>query len=235
MVFRLCLLIGYYVVFAGVIPLFLKHGLSLPSEWLRKMHHIAFTMSIFVYLNLFSVWYEAVIAIFILMVLFFVALSIVEPFSLYKKTFPERKAGDFKRQLIAAQFSLAALLFVFWGLLGPDWIYVAVVAAMVWGFGDAAAALVGKSIGRRKIHHRWVEGSKTLEGTMSMLVVAAFAIFFTILIYAGKPWYTGLTVALVVAPVSAGVELVSKNGSDTLTVPLTAAILTLALMTLLSV
>lgn len=103
---------------------------------------------------------------------------------------------------------------------------------MAWGFGDAAAALVGKAFGRKRIPHRWIEGSKTIEGTHAMLVIAGLAIFLTLLIYAGQPWYVSLAVALLVAPLCAVVELFSHRGMDTVTVPITTGLAVLCLMTL---
>lgn len=231
----ICILIAYYVVFVGLVTFLLKTYLRLPFEWVRKMLHIGYTMSIFLYLRLFGTWYAAIFALVILALLFYIGLAIAERFLSCKKLLPERKNGDFRRQLLLAQLSLAILIFLFWGILGTNWIYVPVVAVMVWGFGDAAAALVGKTFGQRKLKHPWIEGTKTLEGTSAMLVIVGLAIFFTLMIYAGKPWYASFTVALFVAPISAVVELFSKKGSDTLTVPLSTAILTLALMASFSI
>jgi phytol kinase len=116
------------------------------------------------------------------------------------------------------------LIFVFWGVLGTEWKYIAVVAVMAWGFGDAAAALVGKNFGRRRILHPQIEGTKTMEGTHAMYVTAGLAIFFTLLIYAGQPWYVSLDGRAAGAPVSAVVELFSNRGIDTLTVPISTGL-----------
>ena len=126
------------------------------------------------------------------------------------------------------------MIFVFWGLLGTEWKYIAVVAVMAWGFGDAAAALIGKNFGRRRILHPRIEGTKTMEGTQAMFVTAGLAIFFTFLIYAGQPWLVSLAVALLVAPVCAVVELFSNRGMDTLTVPISTGLAVLSLMSLFS-
>lgn len=67
-----------------------------------------------------------------------------------------------------------------------------------------------------------------------MFVVAGLAIFFTLLVYAGQSWQVSLAVATIVAPVSATVELFSRRGLDTLTVPLAAAFTILSLMFLFS-
>ena len=105
---------------------------------------------------------------------------------------------------------------------------------MAWGFGDAAAALVGKAFGRRPILHPRIEGKKTVEGTVAMFVVAGLTIFLTLLIYAGQSCRVSLGVALLVAPVSAAVELFSPRGMDTLTVPLSTAFAILPLMSILA-
>jgi dolichol kinase len=191
-------------------------------------------MSIFLLLKLFSSWYIAVLAAFMLVVLAYPALALAERFPFYKRAVVEREGGELRRQLIIVQLSITSLISIFWGVLGVDWQYVAVVAVMAWGFGDAAAALVGKAFGRRHILHKWIEGAKTVEGTLAMLVVAGLAVFFTLLIYAGQSWYVSLTDALLVAPVCAIVELFSHRGYDTLTVPLSAALPTFALMSLFS-
>jgi dolichol kinase len=101
---------------------------------------------------------------------------------------------------------------------------------MAWGLGDAAAALVGKAIGRRRIRHPRIQGTKTFEGTLAMYITAGLTIFLTLLIDASQSWYVSLTVAALVAPVCAVVELFSSHGMDTLTVPLSTAFAILPLM-----
>jgi phytol kinase len=221
-----------YFVFAALLALLIKTRLKMPSELFRKMLHLVITFSILPLLKLFSTWYAAVLAAFLLVLIMYPILTLVERSSFYKQFAPEREGGEFKRSLIIVQLSFSILITVFWGLLGIDYHYIAVVAVMAWGFGDAAAALVGKAFGRRRIRNRRVEGAKTVEGTHAMLIVAGLAIFFTLLIYAGQPWYVSLIIATLVAPVCAVVELFSSRGMDTLTVPLATAFTTLSLVKL---
>lgn len=227
------LFIGYFVV-AALTALSIKTCFKVPLELFRKMLHIVITMSILPLLYLFSDWYMAIIAAFLLVLIMYPILALAERTSVFKRFAPERTSGEFKRSLVIVQLSFAILIFVFWGILGIDWQYVAVVSVMAWGFGDAAAALVGKTFGRRRISHRRIEGAKTVEGTQAMFAVAWLAIFFSLLLYAGQPWFTCLAVATLVAPVCAVVELFSSRGMDTLTVPLSAAFAILPLMSLLS-
>ncbi|MBN1428468.1 MAG: phosphatidate cytidylyltransferase [Anaerolineae bacterium] len=227
------LFIGYFVV-AALLALLFKARLKVPFEVFRKMLHLVITLSILPLSRLFSTWYVAVLAAFLLVLIMYPVLALVENTTIFKRFAPERAGGEFKRSLIIVQLSFAILIAVFWGMLGMDRRYIVVVAVMAWGFGDAAAALVGKAFGRRRILHPRIEGRKTVEGTLAMFVVAGLAIFLTLLIYAGQTWYVSLTVATCVAPVCAAVELFSDRGMDTLTVPLSAAFAILPLMSLFS-
>jgi phytol kinase len=227
------LYIGFLIVI-GLPTLLLKASFNVPFEVMRKMYHLVITLSIFPLVKLFSTWYMAVLAAFMLVLIAYPLLRLVENSSLYKRIAVERQGGEFKRSLIIVQVSIAFMIFVFWGLLGTEWKYVAVVAVMAWGLGDAAAALVGKNFGRRRILHPRIEGTKTMEGTQAMFVTAGLAIFFTFLIYAGQPWQVSLAIALLVAPVCAIVELFSNRGMDTLTVPISTGLAVLLLMSLFS-
>jgi len=221
-----------YFVVAALLALLVKRYIKVPSEMFRKMLHLIITMSILPLLKLFSAWYMAVLAAFLLVLIIYPVLKLVEKTTFYRDFAPERTGGEFKNSLVIVQLSFMLLITVFWGLLGIDYHYIAVVAVMAWGFGDAAAALVGKAIGRRRIRNRRIEGAKTVEGTHAMLVVAGLAIFLTLLIYAGQPWYVSLAIAAFVAPVCAVVELFSSRGMDTLTVPMATAFSVLSLVSL---
>ena len=107
------------------------------------------------------------------------------------------------------------------------------VAVLAWGYGDASAALVGKLYGRHYLEHRFIEGKKTIEGTLVMFAVSALTIFVTTTIFAGLSLQICLLVALGVAPVCAIVELFSRSGSDTITVPCSAAFATFMIMSIL--
>jgi dolichol kinase len=138
--------------------------------------------------------------------------------------FNQREKGEVRKSLILAFFMMALLILVFWGWLGEHWKYIIIVSVMAWGYGDAAAALVGKALGRNHIRHPWVEGTKTREGTIAMYVVSTVIIFFILMLYSALPWFACLAGALLVAPICSVVELISRNGLDNVTVPLATAV-----------
>ncbi len=225
------LYIGYLLAL-GVPAILLKVRFNVPFEIIRKVYHMVITLSIFPLVTFFHTWYVAALSALLLALIIYPLLAWAERASFYQRIAVERSGGEFKTSLIIVQVSMALMISVFWGLLGAQWKYVAVVAVMAWGFGDAAAALVGKTFGRRKIRHPRIEGTKTMEGTQAMYVTAGLAIFFTMLIYGGQPWLMSLAVALLVAPVCAIIELFSKRGMDTLTVPISTGIAVLSWMAL---
>lgn len=231
------ILIAYYLIICAAFPALLKAFTSIPNEVARKIHHIAYSLSIFILVHQFTHWYAAIGAASFLIVIGYPTLYVIESSSFYKKHFVDRtkKGGELRRQLLYVQLSFALLIFFFWGLLGASWIYIVLVSVMAWGFGDAAAALVGKFFGRNCFVHRWIEGAKTLEGTIAMIIVAAIAIFITLLAHGEHPWYFAFISSLLVAPVCGVVELFSRKGVDTLTVPLSAASLLFPLAYLFSI
>ena len=225
--------LGLYFAFIaalGLPAILMKVLFNLPFEWVRKMYHMVITLSVLPLVFFFNHWYMAVLAVAMLIVIAYPLLALVENTAAYRRIAVERKGGEFKSSLIIVQASIALMLFVFWGWLGEEWKYVIVAAVLAWGFGDAAAALIGKKFGQRRIRHARIEGPKTVEGTQAMYVTAGLAIFLTLLTYAGLPWLTSLAVALLAAPVSAAVELFTNRGLDTLTVPITTGVAVLGLM-----
>lgn len=220
------ILFGYYLIVCVLIPTPLKYWTRIPSELVRKFQHIGYSMSVFLLLRLFSTWYHAIGASLVLVIVGYPTLLLFEKTRWYSRAFADRRSagGEFRRSLLSVQATFAVLIALLWGLLGVRWAPVVGVAVTGWGFGDAAAALVGKAWGRRHVLLRWVDRAKTYEGTAAMVAVCAAAFFLTLLFYVGLPWYQSLVIALVVSPLCALVELMTRRGLDTITVPLTAAL-----------
>jgi len=219
------ILLAYYLIFAAILPTLLKTRLGVSTELVRKIQHVTYSLSIFLLLELFSAWYIAIAAAFLLVIIAYPFLLILEKTAWYRRTFVDRtkKGGELRKQLIYVQLSFALLIAIFWGIFGFDWRYIIAVSIMAWGFGDAAAALIGKAFGQRKILHYLIDVGKTFEGTLAMAAFAALAIFITLISYGGQSWYVSLVIALLVAPLCGFIELFSRRGIDTLTVPLLAA------------
>ncbi len=214
---------GYFAI-VGVPVVLLKLRANLPFEISRKLFHIVITLAIFPLVIAFQNWYSSVLTIFLFLLIVYPILSRVERSRVFDRVAVERHPGEFKKSLLVVQLSMALVIILFWGIVGAAWKYIAIIAVLTWGLGDAAAALVGKKLGRRQIKHHRIQGKKTFEGTLAMYLTAALTMFLSLLIYPGYPWYIGLPIALLVAPISAVIELFTNGGMDTLSVPISTGI-----------
>ncbi len=213
-------LIGYFV--AVILCLFLlKKICVMPREVFRKTLHIFAVMSILVVLAACDAWQAALFTVLAFAVIVFPVLLLLERLPIYGRILPERKPGEIKKSLVLYFIMMGILIAIFWGWLGAQWKFIILITMMAWGFGDAAAALIGKAFGRHPVKHRWADGKKTAEGTISMWVVSGAVIFIVSALCSIAPWYICLLISALVAPVCALVELFSKGGMDTLTVPVT--------------
>ena len=125
-------------------------------------------------------------------------------------------------------FMFAAVIAVAWGVFGN--VVAAAASILMWGEGDAVAALVGIPFGRHKIMFRPVSGRKSWEGSCSMLVVAFLTGFGLLWLYFGYPPAQAAGAAAVGAFLGTVVELLSPSEWDTVTVPV--AILAVMLLML---
>lgn len=228
-------LFAYYILVVGLVPVLLLSLTPIPRELARKFHHIFYGLSIFILLEGFRTWYLAVLAAATLIVVAYPALRFLERQPYFERSFAVRKGdpGDFRRQMTHVQLTFAVLLAVTWGLLGAEHSYLAAAAVMAWTFGDAAAALFGKAFGKNKIDHELVDAGKTHEGSGAMTAFAFAALFLTLWLYGGVPWWASGIAAIVVAPFATAIEAISPEGSDTITVPIASAAALYPLLSLL--
>lgn len=215
--------IGYYLILASLLVVIRSYS-NIKQELFRKILHLVCFMSILVLLYAFETWHLAALVALGFAIVVYPAIAFIERYPKLMAIFNERHNGEIKSSLMLVFFMMASLIAVFWGWQGEEWKFIIVIAVLAWGFGDAAAALVGKSYGKRKISHPWVDNKKTVEGTLAMFFTACFTVMVTLMIYTQLPWYICLIIGVVIAPTSALVELVSHRGVDTITVPYATAI-----------
>jgi len=92
----------------------------------------------------------------------------------------------------------------------------AVVALIVLGVGDPAAAIIGRRYGRTKLVH-----GRTLEGTAAFATVAAVAAFaFLTIVHPEITVVSALVASILGAVAGAVTELATKRLDDNLTIPL---------------
>lgn len=221
------ILFAYFVV--AIITALAFRRLVLPTEVFRKILHMILLCSVFVWVYAFNTWWISAIGTMVFVVMVFPILAIAEcKLKTYSELLTERKPGEIKRSLIAAFSMFAVLICVCWGLLGQK--YLVIASVLAWGLGDAAAALIGKHFGKHHIEGKLVEGRKSVEGTVAMFAVSFAAVLVVLIVHGSLKWYGAVLTAVITAAVSAVVELYTRNGMDTITCPLAAAAVLIAMI-----
>ena len=214
--------IKYFLVYmfslAGVVFLINKI-FALPKELFRKLLHFIAFSSVIVMIYAAKNWISAsLVPVFIIM-LMYPGLSLAEKDKRFTELVVERRKGELKSSLLQLFGTIALIITISWGFLGHK--ELAVAAILMWGFGDAAAALIGKRFGKHKVlRFRHVDHKKSWEGTAAMSIVAfAFGIA-SLMIIGNIPIVYCVIAVIIAAPLAAITELVTKNGYDTVTVPI---------------
>lgn len=222
------ILISYFIVCATG-ALLLRRFVKVPKEVFRKTLHLILLGSLLVFVYAFNSWWVSVLANIVLIALLFPVLTFAERrITCYSELLTERKNGEIKSSLVIVFGMYAAIIAICWGWLYQQWLVLACVYA--WGFGDAAAALIGKRYGKHGLEGRFIEGRKSVEGTLAMFVVSFFSVLVILLANGKVEWYGYAPIAALTAAVCAAVELYTPNGMDTLTCPFAAAVVILPLV-----
>ena len=210
----------YIVPFAAAL-IVVHFTLRIPREVFRKMLHVAAFTSTPVIMWLAGDWRVATTVLLAFGVVVWPLLAAVEGQPWYDGLFVQRRLHEVRRSLLLMFWGSAALVALCWGAFGrPD---VAATSILMWGFGDAAAALVGKRWGRHHTGLPLADPAKTWEGSGAMCAVS-FAVGTVLLLAFVTAGVAGCAVrAAVAAVVGAYVELITCKGYDTVTVPFAIA------------
>lgn len=192
-------------------------------ELTRKVIHIGAGMWVFGVLLLFDRWQFGILPF---------ATFIVINYLLYRyRAIGAMDTEDSSPGTIYFAISVTLLFGLLWRPDGPvDRVPIAAAGVMAMTWGDALAALIGKRFGQHRYHV--AQSDRTLEGSATMFVASAIAIFLVLLLLPGSflsplsiPLSVGrsLLAALVSALGATIVEAVSPHGTDNLSVPLVAA------------
>lgn len=200
---------------------------KVPSFVFRKLLHIVAFTCFTVMMLLAESWLAVALTSVIIALVIYPMLAAFEGKSWYAKLFVEKSPGEIKKSLLMLFFMFAAVIAVAWGLLGKP--YIASAAILMWGTGDAAAALVGIPFGKHKIGFPPINGRKSWEGTAAMFIVSFLAGYLLLCLWGGYPFGI-VPVVLLGALVGAAAELFSSSEWDTVTVP--TAVLTVLLLLL---
>ena len=223
----LMMLVLYFIIMASM-AFILRKLIQIPDELYRKLLHCILLGSLLIWTYAFNTWYLSVLSAIGFAVILYPVLIVAGRIKTISQFLIERKSGEFKRSLLVAFFMYGLITTVCWGWLGDKLLGLCSIYA--WGFGDAAAALVGKRFGKHGIQGKHIEGRKSLEGTLAMFSVSFVCVLLLLHYRGGLEWFAYLTIATMTASVSAIVELYSLDGMDTITCPVAAMVILLTMV-----
>lgn len=224
---------GIILLYAAVLAfaaLLFRRFTHIKDELFRKMLHMILIIAMMFWPYVFEHWYAAALTSLAFIVLFYSLFAILGRFIDYTEFLTERKKGEFGTSIVLVFIMYTIVIAVCWGWRGERLLTIATVSA--WGYGDAAAALIGKRFGRHFIDGKHIEGRKSVEGSLAMFCTSFICLFTVFLIRGGMAWYGYLLTALITAFAVTVVELYSLRGSDTITCPFAAMAVILPLVRL---
>jgi phytol kinase len=211
-----------YAVTLLLIAEVLQRVVNIKPDITRKIVHIGAGMWIFGVLALFETWQVGIIPF---------ASFILVNFILYRyKVVRALDASNSSPGTVYFATSVTLLFAAFWRPHQFDQVSIAVAGLMVMTWGDALAALIGKSYGKNK--YQFGQSIKSLEGSLVMFIVSVTVVFL-VLIFLPKSLLSVNSLEweiwrLIIASLASGVvatlvEAISPHGTDNLTVPLVSA------------
>lgn len=203
---------------------------KIPDELFRKILHCILLVSYIPFAFAFQTWWRSVLLTVILEILIYPILSLAEHLPMFSSFVNERKGGEFKHSLLLAFTMLAVCNTICWGLLGDK--YLGIACMYAWGVGDAFAALIGKKFGKHKIAWKYADHHKSLEGSAAMFVTSSAAVACVLLAHNHLTLPAYVVIPIAGAATATVVELVSKDGYDTVLCPAAAMAVMIPLMAL---
>ena len=212
----LAVLISFICVFAVLgLAEGLRRAFHLEAEFTRKVVHIGVGMWSWGTAALFENKWLAIIPP--------AAFVVVNYLSYRRGLFQAMESAD-RTNLGTVYFpiSFVALILLFFSLGGPaaKGLFVASLMPMTWG--DAFAAIIGRTLGRHK--YTLFKTTRSWEGTLAMLVLSFVSVWAALLVFHSfnvsniELPYTAL-IALITALIATVVEAISPWGLDNLLVP----------------
>ena len=204
----------------------IRFVIKVPDYVFRKLMHIVAFVCFSVMIINAENWQAAALTSLIMAAVIYPALALLENEKWYGGYFVQKSPGEIKRSMLMLFLMFAAVIAVAWGVFGKP--YLAAAAILMWGMGDAFAALVGIPFGRHNIKTKF--GEKSWEGTLAMFAAAFLSGALMLYFFGGFDITRSLLIALPAAVVGAVTELYSPSEWDTVTVPAAVLIVLLLLV-----
>ena len=220
-----------YLLPMAVIMLTVRKFLKIPDELFRKILHFILLGAYFVVLFAFDTWWISVCFVVSLIVILYPILALAEKLPFFSSFVNERKKGEFKSSMVLALLTMVLSISVCWGIFDDRLLTLGCV--YTWGVGDAFAAVIGKQFGKHKVKLPLADPRKSWEGSAAMFLSAVLSLMIILLVRGGLSVGSCLLVSLVAAAATTYMELITKDGLDTITCPVVAMTVIIPLIKIL--
>ncbi len=220
-------ILAAYILQCLIVLLPIRCFTRVPPFVYRKLLHITAFSCVTIMILTAGTWQSAALASVVVAAALYPVLRLLENEPWFANLFVQKKPGEIRRSLLMLFLMFAAVTAATWGVFGKP--FLGASAILMWGTGDAAAALVGIPLGKHKVKLKPADGRKSWEGSAAMLAFA-FTCGFCVLYFGSKmPISISLPTALTAAVFGAATELFSPSEWDTVTVPTVIAAVLLLL------
>ena len=205
------------IVPCALILVILDRSVKVPRFIFRKLMHTVAFSSVCVMLCRAESWEAVSITMVLAAAASWPVLSALEKTSWYSPLLTEKSPGEVRKSLAMFFVLIACLAALSWGVLKDR--FSPVTAVLMWGTGDAAAALLGIPFGKHKVRFGASAGKKSREGSFAMLAVSFIFGCASLCIIHGQDLSKALIPAFTAALAGTAAELFSPGELDTVTVP----------------
>ena len=225
----LCFMDYVKILIPAALVLLCAHLLfRIPKYIFRKMLHVVAFSSSAVIVYYAPDWLCASLTLTVFALIVYPILALAEQWKGYSDLLTQKKNGEVKLSLLQLFLSNAVLIALCGGLFGRA--EIAVTAILMWGVGDAAAALVGIPYGKHKINLPFADHKKSWEGSLSMFAASFVTGVLAMIFFQEAGMSQIILAALLTSCAGTYTEMVSHGGIDTVTVSFAnAAVLLLIL------
>ena len=220
-----------FVIPAAAIMLTFRALIKIPDELFRKILHFILLGAYIPLCFGFETWWMAAALTACFAIVLYPILTLASRIPGFTKFTTQRKEGEFISSMVLALATMAFSISLCWGVFGDRYLVLACVYA--WGVGDAFAALIGKQFGKHKIQLPFADSRKSWEGSAAMFLSAVITVTIVLMIRGGLSFGECLLISLLAATATTYVELITKDGLDTITCPAVAMAVIIPLVKIL--
>ena len=217
-----------YLIPCATVSVLLRFLTPIPDFVFRKILHVIAFSCFSVMLKSAANWQAAALTSVVMAVMIYPLLLLAEKQPWFDQLFVQKSKGEVKNSLLMLFFMFAAIVTAAWGIFHKQ--AAASAAILMWGVGDACAALIGIPFGKHKILSAPVNGRKSWEGSAAMLV-SSFLAGILLLTFVYHFRFAEIAGPVLAAAAACAVtEMLTPGEWDTVTVPTAAAVILILLL-----